>query len=159
MAEFLFHNDEGCLAINEEAVKALSNDFVSIMKGVYTDLSAKYDQTVNAILAESSDNSGIDFPLVAASVDCKTLAELLPPELVEKLNLKKIEEVKQIDSGEEQKQSERGEEISTLAQTFASKSVISEESGSVRDDSCVEESPPMKEGQAKPIDSPQKRGI
>ena len=50
MAEFLFHNDEGCLAINEEAVKALSNDFVSIMKGVYTDLSAKYDQTVNAIL-------------------------------------------------------------------------------------------------------------
>jgi len=35
ITEYLFFNDYGELAISEEAVKALSHDFVSIMKGVY----------------------------------------------------------------------------------------------------------------------------
>ena len=102
MSEFLFYNDEGHLSISEEAVKALSNDFVAIMKGVYKELSEKYDLTVNSVLAESTDNTGVDFPLVSASVECKSLFELLPLELAQKLNLKMEEEKeKQIESGEE----------------------------------------------------------
>ena len=38
ICEYLFYNDFGELAINEEAVKALSMDFTNILKGVYEDL-------------------------------------------------------------------------------------------------------------------------
>ena len=84
--EYLFYNDFGELAINEEAVKALSMDFTNIMKGVYEDLQAKYEQAINGIL-QDSDLEGIDFPLVTNKVQTMSLADVLSPELVEKLNI------------------------------------------------------------------------
>ena len=38
------------MSTSEEAVKALSYDFTNIMRGVYQDLSTKYEETLSTII-------------------------------------------------------------------------------------------------------------
>ena len=47
MMEYLFYNDFGELAINEESVKALSMDFTNIMRTVFEELQSKYEKAVS----------------------------------------------------------------------------------------------------------------
>jgi CO dehydrogenase/acetyl-CoA synthase beta subunit len=47
MQEFLFCSDFGVLNISEEAVKAYSMDFETIMKIVYNELKLKYETTLS----------------------------------------------------------------------------------------------------------------
>ena len=73
ITEYLFYSDDGQLVIHEEAVKALSYDFTTIMKGVYNDLREKYEDTIGAIL-QDAEFEGIDFPLVSQKVEITPLS-------------------------------------------------------------------------------------
>ena len=95
--------------IHEEAVKALSYDFTTILKGVHSDLAKKYEDTVKAIIADTELN-GLDFPLICQPCTLENLSKYLKPEIAEKLKLEDFEN--QIDDKqgqeEEEKQSSSG---------------------------------------------------
>ena len=88
MTEYLFCNDNGILEVSEEAIKALSADFQQVLSGVYDSMLSKFEATMNVILQEN-DLDNVDFPLIASKLQHTSLQQYLPPELSEKLNLKK----------------------------------------------------------------------
>jgi hypothetical protein len=76
--EYLFYDDEGLLTINEEQVKALNNEFTSLMKSIYVSLSKKYEEVVKNIVTDA-DLDMIDFPLIAVTFNIEKLSGLLTP--------------------------------------------------------------------------------
>lgn len=90
--EYLFYDDEGLLTINEEQVKALNNEFTSLMKSIYVSLSKKYEEVVKNIVTDA-DLDMIDFPLIAVAFNIEKLSGLLTPALVEKLNITDDDEI------------------------------------------------------------------
>ena len=86
MTEFLFFDEQGLLNISEERVKTLYGEFTSIMKSVYKNVCAEYENIVHGILTDA-DYDKITFPLVPERMNLEGLGKFLKEDLAKKLNI------------------------------------------------------------------------
>ena len=91
ITEFFFSDETGCNNVTQEKVMILYQEFTSIMRSIYQNGAKKYEDIL-AIIIREQDLGGIDFPLIAPSLDIEPFSKLLPPELAKKLDLDKEEE-------------------------------------------------------------------
>ena len=97
ITEYLFYDDTGVLAINEEQVKSLYIEFTSIMKNIHKNICKKYEEVIKTIIMDT-DLNNIDFPLLCEQIKIDGLATFLNEELKTKLNLKDFENLGELDT-------------------------------------------------------------
>lgn len=69
----------------------LYQEFTSIMRTIYQNGAKKYEDML-AIIIREQDLGGVDFPLIAPSLEIEPFGKLLPPDIAKKLDLYREEE-------------------------------------------------------------------
>ena len=110
ITEYLFYDDTGHLAINEEQVKSLYIEFTSILRNVYKSINQKYEEVIKTIIMDT-DLNNIEFPLICEQLKVASFATLLPAELQSKLNLKDFDLVEGIGAEDAEEVPQKEEEL------------------------------------------------
>ena len=63
--EYLFFDDEGQLQISDDQVKTLNEEFKTLMRSIYSNISQKYEILTSAVV-QDVEMGLIDFPVKAS---------------------------------------------------------------------------------------------
>lgn len=86
ISEYFFFDQNGCLVINEEQVKGIHAEFVSVMGMIYNQIAKKYDEICQNVITDQ-DLDCIEFPLVCKTFKIEPFYTLLQDDIAAKLNL------------------------------------------------------------------------